>query len=333
MRTAAWDAWTERARAVRIEDVTARRGIKLNGKAGKPSRCGPCPRCGGDDRFAIHIGKQAFHCRRCGGKGSGTINLVMWLDGVDFIRAVETLAGDRREPVTVVRKPIEVSTTEPTDEENRQSALRMFREAGPLAGTMGEHYLTKRGIDLAEVALPDVHGVLRFHGACPFKPGQRKPCIIALFRSATTDQPLGIQRIAIAPDLTKIGRLSFGPIGNTGVIKLWPDAHVEQGLVIGEGLETTLSGAMVKHRGAMLRPAWATGGTVTMSSFPVLNGIEALTILVDHDRLDERTGKRPGEDAARKCAERWLDAGREVLRLVPKQLGDFNDILREGAAS
>jgi hypothetical protein len=171
--------------------------------------------------------------------------------------------------------------------------------------------------------------VLRFHGACPFKPGQRKPCIIALFRSATTDQPLGIQRIAIAPDLTKIGRLSFGPIGNTGVIKLWPDAHVEQGLVIGEGLETTLSGAMVKHRGAMLRPAWATGGTVTMSSFPVLSGIEALTILVDNDAKE-----LAGQKAAQECATRWARAGRQVVRLFPHHTGeDFNDIVKKNGST
>jgi putative DNA primase/helicase len=148
MRTAEWDSWIERARAVRIEDETDRRGIKLNGKPGKPARCGPCPRCGGDDRFAIHIGKQVFHCRICGGKGGGTIDLVMWLDGVDFIRAVETLAGDRREPV--VRKPIErtrVLTAEQDDAEQHRKAAWLWSQRRPIAGTIAETYLREaRGI-------------------------------------------------------------------------------------------------------------------------------------------------------------------------------------------
>jgi hypothetical protein len=91
MRTAAWDAWVERARAVRIEDVLARRGIKLNGKN---ARCGPCPECGGEDRFAINIKKQAFNCRGCHARGRDAIALVRFLDGVDFVHAVETLTGE-----------------------------------------------------------------------------------------------------------------------------------------------------------------------------------------------------------------------------------------------
>ena len=39
-RTAAFDNWSAKARAVRIEDEIARRGIKLRGKV---ERVGPCP--------------------------------------------------------------------------------------------------------------------------------------------------------------------------------------------------------------------------------------------------------------------------------------------------
>jgi hypothetical protein len=42
--------WIAQARAVRIENEIARRGIKLNGRW--PERYGPCPKCGGTDRFA-----------------------------------------------------------------------------------------------------------------------------------------------------------------------------------------------------------------------------------------------------------------------------------------
>jgi DNA primase len=88
---AAFDAWIERARAVPLASEIARRGIKLNG--GRIERCGPCPRCGGDDRFCINSGKGVFNCRGCGAKGD-VIDLVRFLDDCDFIAACTALTGE-----------------------------------------------------------------------------------------------------------------------------------------------------------------------------------------------------------------------------------------------
>src|SRR5689334_21358337 len=55
--------WIAQARGVRIEDEIASRGIKLNGRG--PERYGPCPKCGGTDRFAINTSKQIWNCRGC----------------------------------------------------------------------------------------------------------------------------------------------------------------------------------------------------------------------------------------------------------------------------
>jgi hypothetical protein len=85
----------DKARAVRIEDVIAERNIKLS--PGRVERCGPCPSCGGTDRFSINVRKQVFNCRGCGSKGD-VIALVQTLDGVDFTAAVETLAGAAPKP-------------------------------------------------------------------------------------------------------------------------------------------------------------------------------------------------------------------------------------------
>ena len=79
----------EEARAIRIEDEAARRGIKLRGVN---ERSGPCPACGGEDRFSINIKKQLWNCRGCQ-TGGDVIALVRHLDGVSFEDALEMLAG------------------------------------------------------------------------------------------------------------------------------------------------------------------------------------------------------------------------------------------------
>jgi AAA domain/CHC2 zinc finger len=89
-------AWIERARAVRLELELDRHGIKNLRRHGR-ELVGPCPQCGGDDRFAVNIEKQIFNCRRCGAKGD-VIALVQFLDGCDFLPAVEKLAGEPPKP-------------------------------------------------------------------------------------------------------------------------------------------------------------------------------------------------------------------------------------------
>ena len=86
-------AWIAQARAVRIEDEIAGRGFNLNGRG--PERCGPCPKCGGSDRFAISTSKQIWNCRGCQ-RGGDVISLVQHLDGCIFDAAVATLS--RQDP-------------------------------------------------------------------------------------------------------------------------------------------------------------------------------------------------------------------------------------------
>jgi hypothetical protein len=83
------DAWALQARNIPIEDELARRGIQLRGKT---ERSGPCPICGGEDRFSINTVKQVFNCRGCD-KGGDVIDLVQHLDSVDFAAACTTLVG------------------------------------------------------------------------------------------------------------------------------------------------------------------------------------------------------------------------------------------------
>jgi hypothetical protein len=271
---------------------------------------GPCPVCVGEDRFSVNTKKQVWNCRGCG-KGGGVIALMMHVD-----EAVETVVGQTWTP-----RPPRHDTQERDAEHNSQNAVRIWRSSVSIRGTVAERYLAQvRCIEIDQI--PDLDDVLRFDPHCPFG-DNRLPCLIALVRDVLTDETKAIQRTALAPDGQKIGRRSLGPTKG-GAMKLWPDAEVTRGLVVGEGMETVAAAAThVEHRGTLLQPAWALIDSANLSGFPILAGIEALTILVDHD------ANGVGEKAADTCERRWLNAGREVTQLTPKTLGlDFNDIVR-----
>jgi phage/plasmid primase-like uncharacterized protein len=300
----------ERARAMPVEHEVVRRGLKLK-RQGK-ELVGPCPVCGGTDRFAVHVRKNVWNCRQCG-HGGDVIALVQHLDGVSFSDAIATLAGDRVVTTTSQAKPAKHDERDHDGRHNLELADATWRAASPL-GPEAAAYFAKRCIDIDQA--PE-YGALRFHPRCPWE-SSTTPCIIGRFTTASTNEPRGIWRRPITGEKPK----SLGPMGAC-VIRLWPDEAVEQGLVLGEGVETTLAAATrITHRGTLLQPAWAAGSAGNMEGFPVLSGIEALTILVDND------ANGAGQKAAAKCAARWSAAGREVTRLTPKVLGeDFNDVV------
>lgn len=68
-------------------------------KGGPKEYAGPCPRCGGTDRFHVHTDKGWF-CRTCTGEPDGTsghwrdaLDYIMWRDNCDFLTAYNRLGG------------------------------------------------------------------------------------------------------------------------------------------------------------------------------------------------------------------------------------------------
>jgi hypothetical protein len=190
-------------------------------------------------------------------------------------------------------------------------AAEIWKAAVDPRGTIVERYLAGRGLKLHA----DVAGrVVRFHSACPFGRG-RQPCMVTVFRSIADDSLRAIHRTALTYDGKKIDRMMLGPVAGAA-IKVDADIDVEQGLAIGEGFETCLAGRMLGFR-----PVWAVGSAGAIGTFPVLPGIEALTILAETD--DSGANAR----AVEACAERWSGAGHEVLVATPRVAGDLNDAL------
>jgi len=126
----------ERARAIYIEDEIARRGIRLRGGI---ERSGPCPVCGGTDRFAINIRKQVFLCRGCGVAGD-VIKLVQHIDGCTFIDAVETLSGEH------VRRRAAPPTAKETTKRHRLRSRPASHRRMPLVAAQADHRHTGRAL-------------------------------------------------------------------------------------------------------------------------------------------------------------------------------------------
>jgi hypothetical protein len=317
------DTDIEHARSISIMDVLAQRGIRLKGRG--RTRWGPCPIHGGVDRFGVGIrrGHEVWHCRKCCCIGGDVIALVQHLDGCDF--AIETLIGERRSWRCYSPPPPPVATTPPDSGRWRQ----IWEEAWPATGSPVESYLAARHVlDLLPVGALD--DVLRYHPHCPFGE-ERLPAMLALIRNIETNAPQGIQRVAIEYDkadgtikIKGVRRMVLGS-WRGGAIKLSDDAEITTALGVGEGIESTAW--LRRHPDFPTLPLWALIADRGIEDFPVLPGVDSLAIAVDHDNLDPNTGRRPGQDAAAACSERWTSAGRDVFRVISKTPGeDLNDL-------
>lgn len=166
MSDVAFRDWIERAKRVSVRAELTRRGLwdqrKMSGDRGVP-----CPGCGGTDRFAVNLRKNVFLCRVSGAAG-GAIALAQHIDGTDFLTACETVTGEprpsggREESPGDKRAREERVTRERLREERAQQrrlvdqaqyrerergeAYAIWQERLPIAGTLGEAALQKRGL-------------------------------------------------------------------------------------------------------------------------------------------------------------------------------------------
>ena len=72
------ETFVERARGVDVLDVAARYGLKLS-----RSHAGPCPQCGGRDRFSLKPAENKWYCRGCQVGGKDAIGLAAHIEALD----------------------------------------------------------------------------------------------------------------------------------------------------------------------------------------------------------------------------------------------------------
>jgi hypothetical protein len=241
--------------------------------------------------------------------GGGPFDLIMAMRACSFVAALDIaqdFLGGALPDASPASPEIVLRANDDDLEARIAKAMSYWNRSIDPRGTIVEAYLASRCI-----VLPDgVAGeVIRF---CA---GPRM--MVALLRDIHTNEPCGIHRTFLNADGTKIEKKMLGR-AKGAAIKLSPDEDVTHGLHVGEGIESTLSFMMAGYA-----PAWALGSAGPIKSFPVLSGVECLTIFGENDEA--------GDGAADVCADRWLEADREVTLATP-QHGDGNDILKEVAA-
>jgi putative DNA primase/helicase len=324
------DAWIARARAVPIECELERRGIRLHGKI---ERTGPCPKCGGDDRFSINSRKGVWNCRGRG-VGGGTIKFVEHFDGVDFITACMTLAGKPRETKATRGLlggradylPRVASAPRRNDDASRTArALRIWRDSRNGADTIARRYLASRG-----VVLDRWPASLRLHPRCPRPKNDGNilpslPAMVALVEHVERG-PVAVQCTYLRPDGGDKADIEkpkaiFGPVAG-GAVRFGAP-HAGQWLAVAEGIETALSVAA-----PCSMPAWAAISAGGIKSLVLPAEATHIKICADHDT------NGVGERAAHDPAERWHAEGRLVRVAMPPEQGtDFNDVLTDRTAA
>jgi hypothetical protein len=231
------------------------------------------------------------------GEGGDILDLVARQHGVGRARAIgiakrDLLGGIAADALLVarrIRRPYAADVTGARVE----TALRLWSEAGPMAGTLARRYFVEHR--KLNVGLLDFDHALRWH-VC-------NRAIVGLMTDPVTGRPTGVHRTFLDANGAKIDRRM---LGRQGVVRLSPDDAVTEGLGITEGIEDAL-GVLLSGWG----PVWAATSAGAMARLPVLAGVEALTIFAD--------GDVPGIRAAEDCAARWLAADREVCITSPNR--------------
>jgi hypothetical protein len=248
------------------------------------------------------------------GNGGDSLDLVRAVHDVDMSEAYKwSCRWLRIEPGSA-----EIPQRPPPAPEPKQDPDRWrysWQPARPIAGTLAETYFAGRGL-----SFDDPEGrVLRFASQRARKGPEgkleRHPALLCALSDARSGEQCGIINIYLRADGTdrlrdKKAKTVTGRAAGAVVMLSDFDA-VTSGLIVCEGVETGI--ALFQ---AEMRPVWPCGGRSTLAKFPLLGGIEALTIAADADE--------PGRCAAAELADRWRDDNREVLIISPP-LGDWAD--------
>ncbi|MBD3804878.1 MAG: hypothetical protein IE919_16790 [Thioclava sp.] len=247
-----------------IGEIADRLGLEGLRKITATELAGPCPVCGGRDRFNINTARGVFLCRQCGGKGDG-IALVRHTLGCSFPAALDYLEGQKVEidPAEMERRRKRAAASKAKLEADAaryraraiEDARKIWARAERAEGSPVMAYLAARAIRLDRPPvslryLPDHPFVKKIDKR--YETLHRGPCMIAAIQGRD-DRLAAVHQTWLdltRPDLNfkadirdlKGERISAKMVRGSlkgGAIRL--GGQKSETLVMGEGIETTLS--------------------------------------------------------------------------------------------
>ena len=127
-------------------DTTLRRVAATRGG----EYAGPCPACGGKDRFRVQPERGLWWCRSCRDRWSDAIEYVIWRDGVTFREAAAILDGQAAErPSRRIRPAAPELAPEPSAAWRARAdavAVQAFHRLWSDEGARARAYLHRRGL-------------------------------------------------------------------------------------------------------------------------------------------------------------------------------------------
>jgi len=280
------------------------------------NRHGPCPMCGGTDRFRFddREGLGTWICNQCGA-GSG-MELAMRFTGMEFRDVAERIDG--------IAGNVKAQAARPDMTEDRRMALLREVAAGTVKisqGDLADRYLNSRG--LGDYVYPSA---LRFGAALRDGEGGVRPAMVATVK-APDGTNATLHRTFLRPDgggkaeMDRPRRLMPGELPDGAAVRL---SEWSQGaLGVAEGVETALA---CIHRWEI--PVWALLTAGNLAKWTPPEGCEEVAIFADHDQTFT------GHAAAYRLANRLAIKGVTVTVHVPPLMGeDWADVwLREHPA-
>lgn len=305
--------------------VLERLGIPRAALTGKH---GPCPACGGKDRFRYtnYLGRGGYICSQCGA-GDG-FTLLMKVHRWDFRTAMREVAG-----AAGVRSSIE-TTVPPTARSASQlptqaaevakvaipsRVLRLRRESCAVADCADAvEYLASRRL----WPLPD-GCTLRAHPSAEyFQEGRRVgryPALLSEVRDLAGELvTVHITYLQNGRKLTTFEpRKILSPLTDRAGCAVRLMAAKGNVIGIAEGIETSLAAAQLHGI-----PTWAALNTSLLSKFIPPADITTVIVFADRDV--------PGLEAAAKLMQNLQGAVRVEIRTPSAPAKDWNDVLMSG---
>lgn len=281
------------------------------------NRHGPCPCCGGKDRFRFDNkdGNGTFYCSQCGpGDGFELLKRFTGLPFKELARQIDTLIDNL--PIDIA--PIKAAGAgDPIQRLSRIGrSLKPIGDINPV-----RTYLNARGL----IDLPLAY--LRYCPSAKYFDNRQcigtYPAMVALY----SDAHGGIESMHLTY-LTPNGekapvpnvRKSLPPInGLRGcAIRL---SEVQAHIGLAEGIETAIA---VSNQFGL--PCWASGNAGLMETFKAPAAVRRVSIFADND------ANHAGQKAAHTLAHRLARDGLSVDVHIPGTVGeDYADVYRAGA--